>query len=248
MSLYTFIFTISVYAHPVAPSSDEDAPLATMENEKIEKVNAETYGPLKVLCERMATGNMDGRALLVRAGLLVGPHHHKDRFTYWPHRVSAGGDVLAPGEPQQTTQFIDVRDIAERTIQVTEARLQGPYNVTGPIAPLPMEAVLETCREASKSEAVFHWADARFLLANNIESWSDMPLWVPAEDAGILQVDISKAVARGLMHRKLADTVRDAWIRRVAVRPIIPGAPVYRGRVKPSFCGCCKQYRKVLKE
>lgn len=204
VSLYTFISTISVYAHPVAPSSDEDAPLATMKNEKIEEVNAETYSPLKVMCERMATGNMDGRALLVRAGLLVGPHDHADRFTYWPHRVSAGGDVLAPGEPQQTTQFIDVRDIAEWTIQATEARLQGPYNVIGPMS---MEAVLETCREASGSEAVFHWADAGFLLAKNIESWSDMPLRVPAEDAGVLQVDISKAAARSLMHRKLADTV-----------------------------------------
>jgi len=49
---YTFISTISVYADPVPAGSDEDAPLKTLEDEESEEVTGDTYGGLKVLCDR----------------------------------------------------------------------------------------------------------------------------------------------------------------------------------------------------
>jgi 2'-hydroxyisoflavone reductase len=36
-----------------------------------------------------------------------------------------------------------------------------------------------------------------------------MPFWVPEEMAGILAVDVSRAVGAGLVFRPLGDTVRD---------------------------------------
>ncbi|HUM68720.1 MAG TPA: hypothetical protein PLK31_07735 [Chloroflexota bacterium] len=74
VELYTFISSISVYADPSVAGIDEDSPLGTMEDETVETIDGDTYGPLKVLCEKAATEAMHGRALNVRAGLIVGPH------------------------------------------------------------------------------------------------------------------------------------------------------------------------------
>lgn len=128
---YTFISTISVYGQFDIVGMDENGPLGTIEDETVEEINGDTYGPLKVLCEKEATAAMEGRALHVRSGLIVGPHDVSDRFSYWPFRVAQRGEVLAPGNPEAPVQFVDVRDIAEWTIRATEVRLTGPYNVTG---------------------------------------------------------------------------------------------------------------------
>jgi hypothetical protein len=34
---------------------------------------------------------------VIRPGLIVGPHETSGRFTYWPHRIARGGEVLALG-------------------------------------------------------------------------------------------------------------------------------------------------------
>lgn len=212
VAIYTFISSISVYADPVAPGSDEQAPLATMDGET-ETITGESYGPLKARCEKAAAEAMEGRALIIRAGLLVGPHDLSDRFTYWPVRIAGGGDVLAPVGERAVTQFIDVRDCAAWTLRATEKNLAGPYNVTGPASPISMQALLETCRDVTGSKANLHWADEEFLLANGVEPWSDMPLWIPAADDGSMRVDISKATAYGLQFRPLSETIADtvAW-------------------------------------
>jgi len=85
---YTFVSSISVYRDPGAPGLDETGPVATLEDPSVEEVTAETYGPLKALCERAAEQAMPGRTLIVRPGLIVGPHDPSDRFTYWPRRVA----------------------------------------------------------------------------------------------------------------------------------------------------------------
>lgn len=210
---YTFISSISVYADPSVAGIDEDAPLGTIADETVETVDGDTYGPLKVLCEKAATESMHGRALLVRAGLIVGPHDLSDRFTYWPCRVARGGEVLSPGDPDSPVQFIDVRDIAAWTVQATEKRLTGPYNVTGPNRPVTMREVLTACQAVSGSEATFTWVSDEFLEANAVESYTEMPLWVPAAFAGFDTVNCQKAIGAGLRTRPLADTIRDtlAW-------------------------------------
>ncbi|KAA3660357.1 MAG: NAD-dependent epimerase/dehydratase family protein [Chloroflexi bacterium] len=213
---YTFISTISVYSEHNLVGMDEDAPLGTMEDETVEEINGETYGPLKVLCEKVADEAMNGRVLHVRSGLIVGPHDISDRFTYWPYRVAKGGDVLAPGKPDAPVQFIDVRDIAEWTIRATEQRLTGPYNVTGPDYTLTMQAVVNSCRDVSGSDAQFTWVSDEFLQKNEVGAYVEMPLWVPSEGyAGFSTVNCQKAFAAGLTFRPLAQTVQDTltWLQ-----------------------------------
>src|SRR5439155_10157865 len=109
---YCFVSSMSVYAEATRPGLDESAPVASLGDADPDVLTAASYGALKALCERAVDGAMPGRALHVRAGLIIGPYDPTDRFAYWPRRIARGGAVLAPSPPEQPIQFIDVRDLA----------------------------------------------------------------------------------------------------------------------------------------
>jgi 2'-hydroxyisoflavone reductase len=157
---------------------------------------------------------MPGRALIVRPGLIVGPHDPSNRFTYWPHRVAQGGDVLAPGTPEQPLQFIvDVRDLAAWIVRMVEAGTTGIFNAKGPDYPLMMGQLLDTCRTVGGSDAQFTWVDEDFLLEQGVGPWMELPLWLPTSMNAINTARSDKAYAAGLTFRPIAETVRDtlAW-------------------------------------
>ena len=101
---YTFISTISVYADLTRPGTDESSPVHAPAAASVRRVTGETYGPLKVACERAVNQELPGQALTVRAGLLVGPHDNVPRLMYWLRRAARGGRVLAPGGPERPVQ------------------------------------------------------------------------------------------------------------------------------------------------
>jgi 2'-hydroxyisoflavone reductase len=214
---YVFISSISVYRElDKAPGLDEDSPVGKLEDEAVEEITGDTYGPLKALCEQAADAALPGRALNIRPGLIVGQHDPTDRFTYWPVRVARGGDVLCPDGPNWHTQVIDVRDLAEWTVRMVEAKAAGVFNATGPDYPLTFGKLLDECKAVSGSEARFVWVDGKLLLEAGVQPWSELPLWLGGGD---MTVSVSKAIAAGLTFRPLADTIRDtlAWN---ATRPL----------------------------
>jgi 2'-hydroxyisoflavone reductase len=208
---YVFISSISTFADFSKVGMNESDPVGKMENESVEEITGETYGPLKALCEKTILDLYGERALIVRPGLIVGPHDPTDRFTYWPVRVARGGEVLAPDRAEAPTQIIDVRDLADFTIKLIEEEASGIYNATGPNYVLTMGKLLETCKQVSGSDAEFKWASVEFLNEHNVAPWSDLPAWIPddEEHQGFARMDVSKAINAGLKFRPLEDTVRD---------------------------------------
>ncbi|MBX3014865.1 MAG: NAD-dependent epimerase/dehydratase family protein [Caldilineaceae bacterium] len=206
---YTFISTISVYPDYSQAGLDETAAVGTLPDPTVEEVTGERYGPLKALCEAAAEAAMPGRVLTIRPGLIVGPHDPTDRFTYWPVRVARGGAVLAPGEPSQAVQFIDVRDLAAWTIRMVEAKATGVYNATGPATTLPMQRFLAACNQVGGAQANLLWVDEPFLTEAKVGAFVELPLWVPAAMAGLEQINCGKAIAAGLTFRPLATTIGD---------------------------------------
>src|SRR5438105_5509067 len=218
---YIFISTISVYAD-TSTGPDENTPLAKYEGadafkETLEAMKAsgyKTYGPLKAVSEQETEKWFPGKSLIIRPGLIVGPRDETDRFTYWPVRIDRGGDVLAPGNPSDPVQFIDGRDLAEWTIRMAENRETGIYNATGPAKELGIGGMLDGIKSALNSNATFTWADPEFLKQQKVEAWSDMPVWA-GDELGMARTNISRALAKGLTFRPLADTARDAlaWFK-----------------------------------
>lgn len=229
---YTFVSSISVYADFSKPGMDESAeavPLTPEQWKTVESIDAseprntpafmELYGPLKTECERVVRSAFPDRAAITRPGLIVGPHDYMDRFPYWVSRVAEGGDVLAPGRPARPVQVIDARDLAEWMVGLAERSISGVFNATGPERPITMAQMLETCRDAASSDARFVWVEDSFLVEHEIGAWEQLPMWIPettsADHVGILQMDVSRAIASGLTFRPLTDTARDtlAWER-----------------------------------
>jgi 2'-hydroxyisoflavone reductase len=218
---YVFISTISVYGE-TSNGVDENAPLAKYDGpdpykETLEAMRTsgyKTYGPLKALSEQEAEKYFPGKTLIVRPGLIVGPGDETDRFTYWPVRLDRGGEALAPGTPNDPVQFIDARDLAEWTIRMVEKRETGIYNATGPAKPLGIGAMLDGIKTALNSNTKFTWVPAAFLTQQKVEAWSDMPVWT-GDESGLARTNITRALAKGLTFRPLADTARDtlAWFK-----------------------------------
>lgn len=208
---YVFISTISVYGDLSQPGVTEDSPVAKLEDETTEDISS-AYGGLKALCEQVVQEVYSDRGMIIRPGLIVGPHDLSNRFTYWVTRAAQGGDVLAPANPDHPVQIIDVRDLAAWMIRMAENDAAGVYNATGPATWLMLGQMLETCKTVAQSDANFVWASEEFLSENEVAPWSELPVWLP-DEAGWSQVKIDRALAAGLTFRPLADTVHDtlAW-------------------------------------
>lgn len=221
VGVYCFISTISVYSDLSIVGLDEaNGPLGTLEDGTVEEINGETYGPLKVLCEQVVQEIYGDGALIVRPGLIVGPHDPTDRFSYWPHRVAQGGEILAPGTANGNTQFIDGRDLADFTLKLITDNQSGVYNATGPNYPLTWGELLETCQQAAGTDSTITWVAEDYLTENEVRPWSELPLWITSapEYAGFDKVSVQKGIDAGLTFRPLAETVRDTldWL---ATRP-----------------------------
>ena len=205
---YLFVSSVSVCdGHGYA----EDAPVQRPPDPLPDAWTPETYGGLKAACEDEVRAAFGDRALVVRPGLIVGPHDPTDRFTYWPVRVARGGRVAAPGRPGRAVQFIDVRDLAAWMVAALERGLGGTYNATGPARPVSMGAMLEACRAAARVDAELVWLDEAFLAAQEVAPWKDMPLWLPEAHplAGMMNAPIARALEAGLAFRPLEETCAD---------------------------------------
>jgi len=213
---FIFVSTISVYAEPSLPL-DEGSPLHEPPDPEPDAFDESAYGGLKVGSERAVQETFDGRAAVVRPGLIAGPHDPTDRYTYWPRRLAAGGNALAPGEPEAAVQLIDVRDLGAWLVQLAAGGISGVFNATGPAEPTTLRALLERTATAVGGGARLEWVDDERLLAAGVGPWTELPLWLPGTDhAGMLRADVSRALAAGLRLRSIEETARDtlAWSRQ----------------------------------
>ena len=232
IGMYVFISSMSVYADFSQPNN-ENSPVGTLEDETSEEITGETYGPLKALCEKALEDVMQGRALHVRAGLIVGPYDPTPRFPFWTARVARGGEVLAPAPPERQVQMIDARDLSEWILRMIADGHAGLFNASGPDYRLTMQGFLEACRDASGSDASFTWAGEQFLLDEGVEPWGELPLWLPEsleKHRHFLASNCEKAFAAGLTFRPLVETALDtlAWQQSGEPVPVKDGLTTRR--------------------
>ena len=235
---YLFISTISVYADGSKPGINENSPLAQYKGKDAMAETQQTlradienlYGPLKALSEAEAHKQFGKNVTIVRPGYIVGPRDETDRFTYWPHRVAQGGEILVPGDGHDPIQIIDGRDLGEWMIRLAEAGTTGTFNACGPDYPLSMDAMLYGCQAVTGGGMTLTHVSPAFLDEQQV----GLPIWVPSKDnpyAGYGAVSNERAIAAGLTFRPLATTVQDllAWFHSLpAERQAKLGAGITR--------------------
>jgi 2'-hydroxyisoflavone reductase len=215
--LYLYTSSLSAYGQIQEIGIDETVPVATMTAEEVagvltpKDITGLNYGPLKGLCEAAARSAFPGRAIVSRPGLIVGPGDYTDRFTYWPVRIRKGGEVMAPGEPNDPVQFVDCRDLGEWYVRLIENQAIDSYNAVGPASRMGIAEMLYGIRGVVGGDVSFTWVDSAFLAEHGVQPWMHMTVWIPpgTEDSGLSQVDTQKAKAAGLTFRPLYRTVLD---------------------------------------
>ena len=202
---YLFVSSTGVYIPYLTTDIHEDAPVDTIDDPETEIVDGRTFGALKALAEDAARDAFPDSHLVLRPTYIVGPGDPTDRYTYWPVRLSRGGEVLAPGTPDDPMQHVDVRDLAAFIIKAVEDDLTGTMNVVGPREPLTMGSLLERTRAAIGSDATLVWVDATFLQDHDLPA---LTYWTePSGDyLGMMQVNGDRAVAAGFEMRSLEQT------------------------------------------
>ena len=212
-----FISSISAYAGFAQPN-DETSPLGKLADIETEEITDTSYGPMKALCEQYSMAAFKGRMSVVRPGYIVGPLDRTDRFTYWPVRAARGGEMLAPGTPQDPIQIIDVRDLAAWMMRLVETRTVGYFNAVSPPGAFTMGDLIAASQQASpQAGTTATWVPEDFLAAHWKADDLDLPPWSPmkGEEAGASLTVMASAARTGLRSRPLAETVRDtlAWFQ-----------------------------------
>jgi 2'-hydroxyisoflavone reductase len=221
---YGYVSSRSVYSWPIPAGLDESAPVVDGDPAD---TSSEDYAAAKRGGELAALAAFGDRALLARAGLILGPYEIVGRMPWWLGRIDLGGDVLAPGPPDLPLQFIDCRDLAAWMLDMADRGQGGTFNSVSEPGHATMFTLLEAAVRATGSDARLVWVDPDVVEAAGIEPWTELPIWVPpgSEAAGLHGGNVDAALATGLTCRPVADTIADtwAWIQAEGYPPARPG-------------------------
>lgn len=221
---YVYVSSRSVYADPLPAGADEGAPVvdgSAHDEGFADYARAKRGGELAVA---QAFGD---RAVLARAGLILGPHENIGRLPWWLARIAEGGEVLAPGAASDPIQYIDARDLAAFLLAAGSTGASGAFNVVSEPRATTLGELLDACVAATGSGATLRWVDQERVLAAGIQPWTQLPVWLPTgPDADAMHHgDVSRAVAAGLRRRPVTETVADTWVWLQALGGVAPQRP-----------------------
>ena len=208
---HLFVSTVSVYQEPEGPDATEDSRLFDEPVDGTEEVTNETYGPLKVACERVARESYGDDALaVIRPTYVVGPRDMTARYPWWPLRAARGGPMIAPGPLDAPMQCIDARDMGAWTVRLAEDRVAGIFTAARPWT--TFGALLDETVGAVVGDAHLVPVDGDWLVEQGVDGMQ-LPLWTEGGVEWSLAMATARAEDAGLTHRPFADVVRDtlAW-------------------------------------
>lgn len=197
---YLFISTISVYDVIGQATLDESSPVFAELETETETVDSQTYGPLKVACERVGREAWGDAFIIIRPGIVVGRWDPTNRFEHWVRQVAAGGEVPVPERLDQPVQHIDGGDLARLCLARLAGR-GGVWNAAGDET--TFGAMLEGIRAALGVETTW--------VPTATEALEKAPMVLPTDGSrdAIFRCSSDRAKSAGLSHRPLADIVVD---------------------------------------
>jgi 2'-hydroxyisoflavone reductase len=227
---YLFVSTVSVYEDTQDVPVLESHPLLPEAAEDVTEITGETYGPLKVTCERIVRTLFPDRCTIIRPQIVAGPWDPTGRHTYWVQRAAERDEMLAPGDGRDYLQVVDARDIARFVRHVLEEQTVGVFNMAGPR--LTWAAFMD------KIGAVHPvWVGADIIDAAGL-TFVEMPLFRPngSSRSGLMHVNHERATAAGFTVTDVQTTIDDvrAWLKdhpvKRALTPDLEATLIARAR------------------
>jgi len=228
---YTYVSSLAVYSRLPREPVTEESPAWECPSDAPGDTESLGYGPLKAGSERAVAAAFPGRHLIVRPGLLAGPHDDVGRLPWWLDRLARGGRVLVPGDPGRPVRLTDARDLAGWMLNSIRRQITGVVNVPGPrgctFGEL-IDACLAAIRASPGAPADLVWTPDGVLLAAGVRPCAELPTWAPdiPEFAGTWAASGEHARLAGMRYRPLADTVHDTWswlVHDAAARAVVAG-------------------------
>lgn len=214
---YLFVSTVSVYEDSNDTPVLESRPLLAPAADDVTEITMETYGPLKVTCERIVEGVFGTRATILRPQIVAGPCDPTGRYTYWVQRAMQGGEMLGPGDGSDFVQVVDARDIARFARRVLERDVEGVFNMAGP------RLTWHELMEALGARDVV-WVPSQVIDSEGL-TFADLPLYRPngSERSSLMHVGHARADAAGLTLTGAATTAADTrtWLRDHPQKPAL---------------------------
>jgi 2'-hydroxyisoflavone reductase len=214
---YVFVSTCSVYEPASEGPLSESQALLPAADAAVTDVTAQTYGPLKVACERIVEDAFGTRSTMVRPQIVAGPFDPTGRHTYWVQRATQPGEMLVPGDGEDHVQVVDARDVARFTVLALEQGLGGAFNLAGPR--LTWRGFVDALGAVGPV-----WVDSSALESLGL-TWTDLPLFIPrgAPQAALMHVSSAKTRATGLELTGPRQTIADtrAWLRAHPMTPVL---------------------------
>ena len=127
--------------------------------------------------------------------------------------------MLLPGGPDYPIQIVDVRDLANFTIDCLDGRISGTYNTVTPVGSYTMGELLADSQAVTATTVEPVWVDEAFVAAaaenNSTQNHGMFPIWhaLSGEESRVSSVSGARARAAGLQNRPVRETIRDllAW-------------------------------------
>ncbi|WP_275003813.1 reductase [Promicromonospora iranensis] len=207
---YGYVSSRGVHRWPWRAGADEQAPLVDGDPGSTDDTD---YGAAKRGGELAVLESFDERALLARAGMILGPYEDVGRIPWWLRRLEKGGRVLAAAPADTPLQYLDVRDLAGWMLRSAERGLSGAFTVTGPPGAITLGDLLSTALEVTGFDTELVWAPPEQLLEHGLPLGMEFGIRMPDGSApsGMHDADISAALAEGLTTRPLSQTLADTW-------------------------------------
>ena len=207
---YGYVSSRSVYRWPIPLDLDEDGPVVDGDPDAEE---SDDYAAAKRGGELAALQSFGDRAVVARAGLILGPYELIGRLPWWLRRVERGGRVLSPGPADRPLQLIDGRDLAIWMLDMARAGKGGVFNTVSRPGHTTIGRLLETVVAVTGSDAELVWASPEFVAAQKIQPWTELPIWLPpdGEEAGLHAGNTEAVLRAGLVCRPVLDTVEATW-------------------------------------
>ncbi len=225
---YGYVSSRSVYSWPIPSRADESAAVVEAD---ADSDDASDYAAAKMGGELAVLRYFDGRSVLARAGLILGPYEGVGRMPWWLRRIERGGDVLAPGPRDLPLQYIDCRDLARWMLHAADEGISGAFNTVSRPGHATMESLLTAAVAATGSDARLVWVDPDVLEAADVQGWTELPVWVPAQGEAISLHDgnVDAIYAAGLVCRPVGETVADTWhwLQAEGDPEVTPGRPAH---------------------